>query len=76
MVMLPGINVIEVCVTKTELLDEFSLAVSGSGYSTSDLCHQWLKHFQHHGAKHQVGGYRMVSIDWYGSHSIQDFICL
>jgi hypothetical protein len=75
MVILPGKNVMEVWVTKTGLPEDFGLAVSDSGYLNDDLCMQWLKHFEYHSAKRQVGEYRMLIIDGYGSHCTLDFIC-
>jgi hypothetical protein len=61
-------------VTKTGMPEDFSLAVSESGYSNDYLCLEWLKHFKHHRSKRQAGEYRMLIIDGYRSHCTLEFI--
>jgi len=74
MVILPGVLHLEDWTTKTELEDDVLLAVSESGYSNDLLCLEWLKHFERFSALRQVGVYRLLLLDGYGSHCTRDFI--
>ena len=53
--------------------DETSLATSDSGYSNDGLAMDWLRHFDKHSAKWQVGLYRLLIMDGYGSHLTYEF---
>ncbi len=72
-VILPGKNIMEAWVINTDMLDDYSLAVSDSGYSNDALCFHWLKHFDTHSARSQVGEYCMLIMDGCGSHCTLDF---
>jgi hypothetical protein len=74
LVILPGKNFMESWVINTDMPEDFSLAVSDSGYTNDQLCLQWLKHFERESARQQVGEYRMLILDGYGSHLTLDFI--
>jgi hypothetical protein len=74
MVILPGKTLLAVYVENTDMPDDFSLAVSDSGYTNDELCSHWLKHSKHHSAKRQKGGYRLLIMNGYDSHCTLDFI--
>ncbi len=73
-VILPGKSIMEAWVINTDLPDDYSLAVSDSCYSIDQLWLHWLKRFDRHSATRQVGEYRMLIMDGYGSHCTVDFI--
>ncbi len=56
-----------------DLSDETSLSTSDSGYSNNNLAMDWLRHFDKHSEKGQVGLYRLLIMDGYGSHLIYEF---
>lgn len=56
-----------------DLSDEISLSTSDSGYSNDRLAIDWLKHFEKHSARGQVGLYRLLIMDGYGSHLTYEF---
>jgi transposase len=64
----------EVWVINTGMPEDFSLAVSDTGYSNDELCLEWIKHFDRHTSSRQKGVYRMLIMDGYGSHVTLDFI--
>ena len=55
------------------LSNETSLSTSDSGYSNDNLAMDWLRHFEKHSAKEQVGLYRLLILDGYGSHLTYEF---
>lgn len=56
-----------------DLSDEISLSVSDSGYSNDSLAMAWLRHFEKHSAKGQMGLYRLLIMDSYSSHLTYEF---
>jgi hypothetical protein len=50
-IILPGKNIMEAWVINTDMPEDYSLAVSDSGYSNDELCLHWVKHFNLHSAK-------------------------
>ncbi len=74
LVILPGKKVMESWVINIDLLDDFSLATSDTGYSNDDLSLEWLKHFDRHSACRQEGEYCLLIMDGYGSHCTIEFI--
>jgi len=67
MVILLGVLHLENLITNTHLEDDVLLAVSESGYSNDLLCLEWLKHFERFSAVRQVGVYRFLLQDGFGS---------
>ncbi len=55
------------------LSDETFLATSDSRYSNDGLAMDWLRHFNKHNGKCQVGLYRLLIMDGYGSHLTYEF---
>lgn len=56
-----------------DLSDEISLSISDSGHSNDSLAMAWLRHFEKHSARGQVGPYRLLIMDGYGSHLTYEF---
>lgn len=54
--------------------DDMVIGVSESGYTNDHLCLDWLKHFDHYTKNKTTGAYRLLIIDGYGSHHIEEFI--
>ncbi len=73
-VILPGKKVLEAWIINTDIPEDFSIAVSDTGYSNDGLLLHWWKHFERHSAKRQVGEYRMLLMDSFESHCTLDFI--
>ncbi len=74
MVILPGKNLLEVWVTKTDMPGKFTLATSETGYANDELSFAWLQHFERHSREGQVGEYRLLLLDGFGSHCTLDFV--
>jgi hypothetical protein len=74
MLILPGILHQEDRYTKTGLEDDVLVAVSDTGYSNDELGLEWLRHFERYSARRQVGIYRLLLLDGYGSHCTMEFI--
>ena len=53
---------------ENDLDDEILLATSESGYLNDELAIQWLVHFEKHSRLGQVGAWRLLIFDGYGSH--------
>lgn len=48
-------------------------ATSDSRYSNDDLAMDWLRHFDIHSRKGQMGAWRLLVMDGYGSHMTFEF---
>ena len=48
-------------------------AISESGYSNDELAIKWLEHFEKHSRMGQVGAWRLLILDGYGSHLTFEF---
>jgi hypothetical protein len=72
--ILPGILHQEDWYTKTDLDDDALVAVSETGYVNDELSLEWLRHFERYSARRQVGVYRLLLLDGYGSHCTMEFI--
>jgi hypothetical protein len=59
--------------THTSLLDNYAVGLSKSGYAIDTLSLEWLKHFDLHSAKRQVGAWTLLIFDGYGSHCTLEF---
>ena len=71
-VILAGVNILEKWV-KNNLPDDIGFATSPTGYSNDDIALAWLKHFDHHSKKSQLGVWRLLVIDGFGSHLSYEF---
>jgi len=60
--------------TNTSLPNSYTIATSISGYSNDELALDHLKHFDLWSSKRQVGAYRLLIFDGYGSHLTYEFI--
>jgi len=58
------------------LPDDYILETSESGYMNDELALIWIKHFNEYSKKKQVGEWRMLLMDNYGSHQIYEFLIL
>lgn len=57
-----------------ELNEETLIGVSETGYSNDELSMDWLRHFDRMSRRCQVGVYRLLIMDGYGSHCTYEFI--
>ena len=73
MIILPGVQIKEKWALENDLDDDILFAVSSTGYSNDDLAIDWLKHFDKHSAKGQIGAWRLLILDGYGSHMTYEF---
>lgn len=71
--ILKGVNILHKWALENELEDDIMLATSDSGYSNDSLALDWLKHFNTHSKKSQIGRYRLLLLDGYGSHLTYEF---
>ena len=73
MVIIAGVLILEKWTQQNDLNDDVLLTTSPTGYSNDDLAIDWLKHFDKHSRKGQVGAWRMLIMDGYGSHMTYEF---
>ena len=73
MVIIAGVLILEKWAQQNDLNDDVLLTPSPTGYSNDDLAIDWLKHFDKHSRKGQVGAWRMLIMDGYGSHMTYEF---
>ena len=74
MIIISGVIHQEHWYTETRIPDDYYLSVSDSGYSNDLLCMKWLSHFDRYSARRQIGAYRLLLLDGYGSHCTREFI--
>ena len=74
MLILPGAIHLEDWVTKTGLDDDVFIGISESGYTNDILTLDWLHHFDRFSSQRQIGSYRLLVLDGYGSHCTKEFI--
>ena len=72
-IILCGIFILEKWAKENDLDRDILLATSPTGYSNDELALQWLKHFEIHNRKSQVGVWRLLILDEYGSHLNYEF---
>ena len=58
----------------TSIPDNYLIATSESGYNNDDLTIKWLEHFEQFSGERQVGAYRLLLLDGFGSHCTKQFI--
>ncbi len=58
---------------KNDLDVEILLLTSSIGYSNDDLAFKWLQHLDRESCKTQIGAWRLLILDSYGSHLIYKF---
>ena len=73
MVIIAGVLILEKWAQQNDLNDDVLLTTSPTSYSNDDLAIDWLKHFDKHSRKGQVGAWRMLILDGYGSHMTYEF---
>ena len=73
MVIIAGVLILEKWAQQNDLNDDVLLTTSPTGYSNDDLAIDWLKHFDKHSRKGQVGAWRMLIMDGYGSYMTYEF---
>jgi len=74
MLIIPGINILNKWMQENDLDDDLLLATTESGYSNDEKTFDWLKHFDFHSRKAQVGAHRLLIMDNYGSHLTYEFL--
>jgi hypothetical protein len=57
-----------------ELPSDAAIGVADTGYTNDELTLRWLKHFDEHTSKQQVGSKRLLILDGHGSHHTRQFI--
>ena len=73
MLILCGILILEKWAEENDLDEDILLATSPIGYSNDELALRWLEHFEIHSRKSQVGVWRLLILDGYGSHLTYEF---
>ena len=73
MIILYGILILKKWAEENDLDEDILLATSPTGYSNDELALQWLKHFEIHSQKSQVGVWRLLILDGYVSHLTYEF---
>ena len=58
---------------KNDLPPETILAVSSTGYSNDQLAYDWLEHFDRYSSRTQLGVWRVLILDGFGSHFTYEF---
>jgi hypothetical protein len=56
-----------------ELPLDWTIGVSGNGWTTDELGVEWVKHFNQHTAARTAGVYRLLILDGHGSHATPEF---
>ena len=74
MLIVPGFYILNKWVQENDLDDDILLATTSSGYSDDVKAYEWIQHFEKHSRKTQVGGWRLLIMDNYGSHLTYEFI--
>ena len=73
MLILCGIYILEKWTEENDLDEDILLATSPPGYSNDELALEWLEHFEIHPRKSQVGVWRLLILDGYGSYLNYEF---
>ena len=73
MLILSGALILEKWVQENDLDGEILLSTSPTGYSNDELAFKWLQHFKRHSRKTQIGVWRLLILDGYGSHLTYEF---
>ncbi len=73
MLILCDIQILEKWTQENDLDGDILLATSPTGYSNDELALQWLKYFKIHSRKSQVGVWRLLILDGYGSYLTYEF---
>lgn len=59
---------------QNQLDDKIRFSTTDSSYSNDELALQWLQHFDLYISKRQIGSWRLLVMDGYGSHMIWEFL--
>ena len=73
MLILSGALTLEKWAQESDLDGEIPLSTSPTGYSNDELALKWLQHFEQHSRKTQIGVWRLLILDGYGSHLTYEF---
>ena len=73
MLILSGIVILEKWAKENDLDGNIPLATSPTGYSNDVLAMRWLVHFERNSHKTQVGTWRLLIMDEYGSYLTYEF---
>ena len=73
MLILSGALILEKWVQENDLDGEILLSTSPTGYSNDELAFKWLQHFERDSRKTQIGVWRLLILDGYGSHLTYEF---
>ena len=60
--------------TRTDIPDEYKIALSSSSYAKDCISIEWVKHFEQHSARRHQGAWRLLIFDGYGSHCTLEFL--
>jgi hypothetical protein len=60
--------------THTEILGDYLLGVSDTGYSNDELALDWIQHFDNYSCQYQRGTWRLLLFDGFGSHLTKQFV--
>ena len=73
-IIVPGAIHQEAWYMATSIPDKYLIITSESGYNSDDLTLKWIAHFERFTSEQQVGGYRLVLLNGFGSHCTKQFI--
>ena len=74
MVIVPGIIHQVAWYTTTSIPDDYHLVTSEKSYSNNELSLKWLVHFKSFPSNRQIGSYRLLLLDGFGSHCTKQII--
>jgi hypothetical protein len=74
MVIIPGVIHQEQWYTTTSIPDEYLIGTSEKGYSNDELTMDWVRHFEKYSSQRQLGTYRLLLLDGFGSHCTKEFL--
>ena len=74
MIIVPGIIHQAVWYANTSIPDNYLVGTSETGYTNDELTMKWLVHFERFSSLRQIGTFRLLLLDGYGSHCTKEFI--
>ena len=60
--------------TNTQVPDNYSVALSDTGYNNDEISIEWMKHFEKSTCARQKGVHRLLIFDGFGSHGTHELI--
>lgn len=73
MLILSGALILEKWIQENNVDGDILLATSPTGYSNDELALKWLQQFERHSRKTQLGVWRLLILDGYGSLLTYEF---